>query len=114
MDRPRPAHAVHLLVARLYSESVDSAPQSAAVHPVAISSAAEVRDIDDLWRAAEADSVGLGKDELATVLLAIGDKYNYAQPSGVAATRAQIRTFWQSLQLHDLALAHACALGRDI
>jgi RNA polymerase sigma-70 factor, ECF subfamily len=89
---------------------VDSAPQSAAVHP----SAGEVPEIEDLWRAADAASVGLDKDEFATVLLAVGDKYNYGQPPGVAATRAQIRTFWHSLQLHDLALAHACALGRDV
>jgi RNA polymerase sigma-70 factor, ECF subfamily len=61
----------------------------------------------------DAESVGLTKDEFATVLLAIGDKYNYGLPPGVAATPAQIRTFWQSLQLRDLALAHACALGRD-
>src|SRR5207302_9113691 len=29
------------------------------------------------------------------------------------ATRSQIARFWQSLQLRDLALAHACALGRE-
>lgn len=61
----------------------------------------------------DAESVGLTKNEFATVLLAVGDKYNYGLPPGVAATPAQIRTFWQSLQLRDLALAHACALGRD-
>ena len=69
-------------------------------------------EIQDLWRQAEADSVGLKKDELATVLLTLGVKYNYGQPPGIAATRPQIADFWQSLQLQDLALAHACALGR--
>ena len=70
-------------------------------------------EVHDLWREAEADSVGLGKDELATVLLTLGVKYNYGQPPGTEATRLQIAGFWRSLQLRDLALAHACALGRE-
>jgi RNA polymerase sigma-70 factor (ECF subfamily) len=70
-------------------------------------------EVHDLWREAEADSVGLGKDELATVLLTLGVKYNYELPPGAAATRLQIADFWRSLQLRDLALAHACALGRE-
>ena len=70
-------------------------------------------EVHDLWREAEADSVGLGMDELATVLLTLGVKYNYGQPPGTEATRSQIADFWRSLQLRDLALAHACALGRE-
>ena len=69
--------------------------------------------VDEFWDAAEAGSVGLSKDELARVLVAIGVKYNYGMAPGVSATRTQIVAFWRSLQLHDLALAHACALGRD-
>lgn len=69
--------------------------------------------IDEFWREADAESVGLRKDELATVLLALGAKYNYGVAPGVAATQAQITGFWRTLQLQDLALAHACALGRD-
>jgi RNA polymerase sigma-70 factor (ECF subfamily) len=68
---------------------------------------------DEFWQAADAGSVGLGKDELAMVLLTVGSKCNYGTPPGVLATRAQIGAFWRSLQLPDLALAHACALGRD-
>jgi hypothetical protein len=68
---------------------------------------------DELWQSAEAGSVGLGKDELARVLLAIGVKYNYGMAPGVSATRTQIAAFWRSLQLRDLALAQACALGSD-
>jgi RNA polymerase sigma-70 factor (ECF subfamily) len=70
-------------------------------------------EIGDLWREADADSVGLGKDELATVLLTLGVKYNYGMPPGRVAAPAQIAAFWRSLQLPDLALAHACALGRE-
>lgn len=67
---------------------------------------------DEFWQAAQAASVGLGKDELARVLLSIGVKYNYGMAPG-AVTKAQVVAFWRSLQLRDLALAHACALGRD-
>ncbi len=70
-------------------------------------------EIDDLWREAEADSVGLGKDELATILLTFGVKYNYGLPSEIIGTQLQIAVFWRSLQLPNLALAHACALGRE-
>ena len=70
-------------------------------------------EIDDLYTAADADSVGLAKDELAAVLLTIGDKYNHGLPPGALATPPQIAAFWRSLQLRDLALAHACALGRE-
>jgi RNA polymerase sigma-70 factor (ECF subfamily) len=69
--------------------------------------------IDEFWREGDADSVGLRKDELARVLLAIGAKYNYGLVPGIPATRAQVGAFWRTLQLRDLALAHACALGRD-
>jgi RNA polymerase sigma-70 factor (ECF subfamily) len=108
---------------------LDSAPQSAELNAPAISCESEEQGpkrepalrlkelsgfaIDELWREANADSVGLGKEEMAAVLLSLGDKYNYGLAPGIAATRAQIGAFWRTLQLQDLALAHACALGRD-
>lgn len=70
-------------------------------------------DIDELWQEAEGASVGLKKDELATVLLSLGLKHNYGLPPGAVATRGQMGAFWRGLLLRDLALAHACALGRD-
>lgn len=69
--------------------------------------------IEDLWREAEADRVDLSKPEFARALLAIGAKYNYGAAAGVQATRAQIGAFWRALHLRELALAQACALGRD-
>lgn len=71
-------------------------------------------EIDEFFREADAGCVDLRKDELATILLAIGVKYNYGLASGTAPARRQIADFWRALQLQDLALAHACALGRDI
>ena len=69
--------------------------------------------IDDVWRDAEAGCIDLTRAELARVLLSIGTKYNFGLAPGVQATRAQTGAFWRSLQLRELALAHACALGRD-
>jgi RNA polymerase sigma-70 factor, ECF subfamily len=69
--------------------------------------------IDELWHSADAASSGLDKTEFAQVLLTVGSKYNYGQPPGASATQAQVAAFWRGLQLRDLALAHACALGRD-
>ena len=58
-------------------------------------------EVHDLWREAEAGSVGIGEDELATVLLTLGVKYNYGQPPETKATRPQIAAFWRSLQLRS-------------
>jgi RNA polymerase sigma-70 factor (ECF subfamily) len=70
-------------------------------------------ETDELFREAAGDSLDLKKGELAAVLLNLGVKHNYGMPAGIAATPAQIAAFWRGLQLQDLALAHACALGRD-
>lgn len=70
--------------------------------------------IDELWQEARADSVDFRKEELAGLLVALGVKYNYGLAPGVTASRAQTGAFWRTLQLQDLALAHACALGRDV
>ncbi len=69
--------------------------------------------IEELWREAEANQVDLNTSELALALLAIGTKYNFGLAPGLHATRAQVTTFWRSLQLREIALTQACALGRD-
>jgi RNA polymerase sigma-70 factor, ECF subfamily len=114
-----------------YSEGLDSAPPHSPDRPspsttprgvetIGAIQAPELHlkdlsglEIHELWLAAEADSVGLREDELATVLLALGVKYNYGRPPGSVTTPQQIADFWRSRQLRDLALAHACALGRE-
>ena len=70
-------------------------------------------NIEELWREAEANQVDLNTSELALALLAIGTKYNFGLAAGSKATRAQVATFWRALQLREMALAQACALGRD-
>jgi RNA polymerase sigma-70 factor, ECF subfamily len=95
---------------------VDSAPDSEGQAPrspaLCLTDLSDIL-VDDLWREADADSVDLTKDELAAVLLALGATYHYGLAPGTTAGRAQIAAFWRGLHLPDLALAHACALGRD-
>jgi RNA polymerase sigma-70 factor, ECF subfamily len=51
--------------------------------------------------------------ELAHALGAIGAKHNFGLAPGAAASFAQQEKFLRALQLADLALAQACALGRE-
>jgi RNA polymerase sigma-70 factor (ECF subfamily) len=67
----------------------------------------------ELWIEADADGCGLTCDELAGALAAIGAKHNYNQPPGAHADAAQRAGFFRGLRLPDLALAQACALGRN-
>lgn len=67
--------------------------------------------LDEFWHLSEAAPLGLTKANLAAVLLTIGLKYNYGVKPETAASPHQIAAFWHSLQLADLALAYACALG---
>jgi RNA polymerase sigma-70 factor (ECF subfamily) len=69
--------------------------------------------IDEFWQDAHCESVDLRPDEFATALLAVGNKYNFGLAAGLSGGRAQIGNFLRGLQLQDLALAQACALGRD-
>jgi RNA polymerase sigma-70 factor (ECF subfamily) len=69
--------------------------------------------IDEFWQEARGESVDLRRDEFAAALLAVGNRYNFGLLAGLSAGRAQIGNFLRGLQLQDLALAQACALGRD-
>jgi RNA polymerase sigma-70 factor (ECF subfamily) len=69
--------------------------------------------IQELWTKAEADRYGLSADDFASVLSAVGAKVNHGLPAGVSARVKQKVDFFRSLHLPELALAHACALGRE-
>ncbi len=69
--------------------------------------------LEELCRAAEAESVGLTPEELAAALSAVGTKHNHNQPPGTHADPAQKAAFYRALRLPELALAQACSLGRD-
>jgi RNA polymerase sigma-70 factor (ECF subfamily) len=99
---------------------VDSAPaQSAALHQTAVDSDAVERDsslrlAEALWAETRAEAFDLARGEFAQVLFAAGAKANYGLPPGETAGCAQVESFWRALHLEDLALASACALGRDV
>jgi RNA polymerase sigma-70 factor (ECF subfamily) len=69
--------------------------------------------IQELWRAAEAETCSLSLDEFSIALSAIGERVNYGLPPGVLPDAAKKAGFFRSLHLAELALAHACALGRE-
>ena len=69
--------------------------------------------IQELWRAAEAETCELGAEEFSIVLRSVGEKVNHGLPPGVIADSASKAAFFRSLHLAELALAHACALGRE-
>ncbi len=108
---PQSAGAEHLVASSGSEDRVLEA--SVLQEPESLFTQISGLPIDDFWREAGADCVDLTKAELAGVLLAIGAKYHYGLAPEVQATRRQVCAFWRSLQLRELALAHACALGRD-
>lgn len=99
---------------------MDSAPvQSADLRRAALDFETGERDTalhatEVLWAEAQAEAFHLTRQEFAQALLTAGAKCNYGLPPGTAAGRAQMESFWRGLHVADLALASACALGRDI
>lgn len=69
--------------------------------------------VHELWCAAGADACGLSVNEFCAALGSVGEKVNHGLPSGDVPDLSQKAAFFRGLHLVDLALAQACALGRD-
>ena len=69
--------------------------------------------VQELWLVAEAASFDLSRDEFEQILLAVGAKHQFGLGPEVAPSATRQESFLRALQLRDLALAQACALGRD-
>jgi RNA polymerase sigma-70 factor (ECF subfamily) len=69
--------------------------------------------LEELWRASEAATCGLTKSKFSDVLVMVGIRHQYNQPSETHPTLAQQTAFYRTLRLPELALAHACALGHE-
>ena len=69
--------------------------------------------MQELWRAAEGADCGLTCEEFSIVLTSVGEKVNYGLPGGTHPDDVQRAAFFHSLRLPELAVAHACAFGRD-
>jgi RNA polymerase sigma-70 factor (ECF subfamily) len=62
----------------------------------------------DLHAKGGCEKIGLTRESFATILCEIGAKYGTASTSG-----SEIRTFFLSLRIDELALARACAAGNN-
>lgn len=69
--------------------------------------------VNELWSRAGGEACPLTAGEFATVLAAVGARHNYGLPPGTEADGGRRAAFFRSLHLEELALAHACALGRE-
>lgn len=76
---------------------------------------------NELWTAAEAEACGLSLDEFGLILASVGAKHNYGMPPSSEISSEPSRApdpaaqaaFFRALHLPELALAHACALGKE-
>ncbi len=109
-----------------YSRSVDAAPPNTgnpalpaagegrpALAPVLHFAGASALVLDELWRRAEGEACGLTREEFSQALATVGAKVNHGLPPGAVADQSQKANFFRGLRVAELALAQACALGRD-
>jgi RNA polymerase sigma-70 factor (ECF subfamily) len=87
-------------------------PIQAAEPSTAISAVAPSL-LQELWLAAEGAECGLTCEEFGSVLTSVGGRVNYGLAAGNSPDVGQRAAFLRSLHLSELALAHACVLGRD-
>jgi len=99
------------LVDTASSQPGELALELPAAEPATAGIAADL--LASLYRDSEGAGVGLAAEELALALGAIGAKHNHGLPPGAHADPAQKAAFYRALRLSELALAQACALGRE-
>jgi RNA polymerase sigma-70 factor (ECF subfamily) len=86
---------------------------SGALHAAILVPGLPLGLVHELWRTAEAESCGLSVEEFGSVLTFAGAKANYNLPPGTEPDDAQRAAFFRGLHLGELALALACARGRE-
>jgi len=69
---------------------------------------------EELWLASQAEAIQLSRSEFAAKLATLGTKHNYGLPCEAVPSATNVASFFRALHLPDLALAHACALGREV
>ncbi|UWZ83841.1 sigma-70 family RNA polymerase sigma factor [Occallatibacter riparius] len=97
------------------SDSADLEQATAEVRPrdVVASSLRDVEAVDDLYRLSGAEAFGLTLADFAVALDEAGRKSNFGLAAGAPAEAHQRQAFYRALHLRELALARACALGRE-
>jgi RNA polymerase sigma-70 factor (ECF subfamily) len=69
---------------------------------------------EELWLASQAEAVQLSRPEFASKLATLGSKRNHGLPNEAVPSAMDVASFFRALHLPDLALAQACALGREV
>jgi RNA polymerase sigma-70 factor (ECF subfamily) len=88
-------------------------PAAAALAPVLHAPGPPPMLLEELWARAEAEACGLTVEEFGQVLASVGAKLNHGIPAGAVPDLRQKAEFFHGLHLAELALAQACALGRE-
>jgi RNA polymerase sigma-70 factor (ECF subfamily) len=70
--------------------------------------------VEELWAKSEAAACGLTLEEFCGGLASVGARLNFGLAAGNHADGAQKAAFFGGLLLQELALAQACALGREV
>ncbi len=91
----------------------ESVANAAAAGIAALTGVIDRALLEELWRASDAVSWGLAKDEFHRILLEAGKPWNYGLAEGLQASRQQQAAFFHELRLADLVLARACAGGNE-
>jgi len=100
--------------------ALESASEACSAFDAELNAASAVQDaipeglVAELWLKAEGQASGITQSEFGVALAAIGKKCNYALPAPILPASDQREEFYRTLRLQDLALAQACALGRDV
>jgi RNA polymerase sigma-70 factor (ECF subfamily) len=69
---------------------------------------------EELLRTSQAETIQLSRSEFAAKLIALGVRRNYGLPNEAVPNAMDVASFFRTLHLPDLALAHGCALGREV
>jgi RNA polymerase sigma-70 factor (ECF subfamily) len=69
--------------------------------------------LEELWTKSEAEACGLTLEEFCGCLASVGARLNFGLGAGNYGDGQQRAAFFRGLLLEELALAQACALGRE-
>lgn len=99
----------------LESATLSPVVSTIEINPTAAVDAAISEElVEKLWRTAEGSACGIGPQEFAVILDRVGRRCNHGLPAGIDPSPSQRMEFYSALRLPELALAHACAMGREI
>lgn len=92
---------------------MDAAPTQPGDVLVSLATPTPHAAVSAFYAEADAAACGLTPDEFTHILATVGTRHNFNLPPNTHADSSQQTAFFRALHLSDLALAHACALGRE-